>query len=129
MLPSTGAGAVNAMQDAVILANCLYDIKPTSFESIKEALKEYRDQRFDCIEQQYTQSHIYAKLQYGHVSTLFQPQGVFERKEDENEIMQDEGVRSLRFLFFVLFFTLLHIESLGAITSPCPSQLVAKVDA
>ncbi|KAK3834914.1 MAG: hypothetical protein JOS17DRAFT_773038 [Linnemannia elongata] len=34
LLPSTGAGAVNAMQDAVILANCLYDIKPTSFENI-----------------------------------------------------------------------------------------------
>ncbi|KAF9125526.1 hypothetical protein BGW39_007326 [Mortierella sp. 14UC] len=66
MLPSTGAGAVNAMQDAVILANCLYDIKPTSFENIKAALKEFRDQRFDCITEQYTQSQVLAMMQYGH---------------------------------------------------------------
>ncbi|KAG0285670.1 hypothetical protein BGZ96_010122 [Linnemannia gamsii] len=54
LLPSTGQGAVNAMQDAVILANCLYDIKPTSFENIKVALKEYRDQRCDLVKVQLT---------------------------------------------------------------------------
>ncbi|KAF9899260.1 hypothetical protein EC991_009219 [Linnemannia zychae] len=66
MLPSTGAGAVNAMQDAVILANCLYDIKPTSFENIKAALKDFKDQRFDFITAQYTQSQVLAMVQYGH---------------------------------------------------------------
>ncbi|KAG0281196.1 hypothetical protein BGZ95_006022 [Linnemannia exigua] len=66
MLPSTGVGAVNAMQDAVILANCLYDIKPTSFDNIKEALKEFKDQRFDYITEQYTQSQVLAMMQYGH---------------------------------------------------------------
>jgi 2-polyprenyl-6-methoxyphenol hydroxylase-like FAD-dependent oxidoreductase len=68
LLPSTGQGAVNAMQDAVILANCLYDIKPTSFENIKIALNEYRDQRFELVKAQYATSHFVAKLQYGHVS-------------------------------------------------------------
>ncbi|KAG0311395.1 hypothetical protein BGZ97_011900 [Linnemannia gamsii] len=66
LLPSTGQGAVNAMQDAVILANCLYDIKPTSFENIKIALNEYRDQRFELVKAQYATSHFVAKLQYGH---------------------------------------------------------------
>jgi 2-polyprenyl-6-methoxyphenol hydroxylase-like FAD-dependent oxidoreductase len=94
MLPSTGAGAVNAMQDAVILANCLYDIKPTSYENIKEAFKEYKDQRYDFISQQYAQSHIAAKLQYGHVSALFRSQGLFKRKKNESEKMYDERVRS-----------------------------------
>ncbi|KAF9543219.1 hypothetical protein EC957_001094 [Mortierella hygrophila] len=66
LLPSSGAGAVNAMQDAVLLANHLYDIFPTSFENIKTALTEYKEERFDAIKDQYPQSHINAKLIYGH---------------------------------------------------------------
>ncbi|OAQ29398.1 FAD/NAD(P)-binding domain-containing protein [Linnemannia elongata AG-77] len=66
ILPSSGAGAVNAMQDAVLLANHLYDIFPTSFENIKTALAEYKEERFDAIKEQYPQSYISAKLIYGH---------------------------------------------------------------
>ncbi|KAG0376825.1 hypothetical protein BGX24_007168 [Mortierella sp. AD032] len=66
MLPSTGAGAVNAMQDAVILANCLYDITPTNFDTVKTALEEYKNQRFKDIKDQYAQTYYAAKLQYGH---------------------------------------------------------------
>ncbi|KAG0281207.1 hypothetical protein BGZ95_006033 [Linnemannia exigua] len=66
MLPSTGAGAVNAMQDAVILANCLYDIIPTNLDTVKTALEEYKNQRFKDIEDQYAQTYFNAKLQYGH---------------------------------------------------------------
>ncbi|KAF9119115.1 hypothetical protein BGW39_000562, partial [Mortierella sp. 14UC] len=66
LLPSSGAGAVNAMQDAVILANRIYDIKPTSFENIKTALKEYKEDRFEAVKEQYPQSYISAKLMYGH---------------------------------------------------------------
>ncbi|KAG0293458.1 hypothetical protein BGZ96_002800 [Linnemannia gamsii] len=61
-----GAGAVNAMQDAVILANHLYDIKPTSFENIEQALNDYKEDRFDAIKDQYPLSHMSAKLIYGH---------------------------------------------------------------
>ncbi|KAH7058039.1 hypothetical protein BKA57DRAFT_519232 [Linnemannia elongata] len=66
LLPSSGAGAVNAMQDAVLLANHLYDIKPTSFENIKLALNAYKEERFDAIKDQYPQSYMSAKLTYGH---------------------------------------------------------------
>ncbi|KAF9279309.1 hypothetical protein BGZ88_012815 [Linnemannia elongata] len=66
ILPSSGAGAVNAMQDAVLLANHLYDIFPTSFENIKTALAEYKEERFDAIKEQYPQSYMSAKLIYGH---------------------------------------------------------------
>ncbi|KAG0288544.1 hypothetical protein BGZ97_006735 [Linnemannia gamsii] len=66
LLPSSGAGAVNAMQDAVILANHLYDIYPTSFENIKTALNDYKEERFDAIKDQYPQSYVSAKLMYGH---------------------------------------------------------------
>ncbi|KAG0060778.1 hypothetical protein BGZ89_011974 [Linnemannia elongata] len=66
MLPSTGAGAINGMQDAVILANRLYDIQPTSFETIKAALSDYRDERFDNVKSQYSNTHMSARLQFGH---------------------------------------------------------------
>ncbi|KAK3839473.1 MAG: hypothetical protein JOS17DRAFT_188752 [Linnemannia elongata] len=66
ILPSSGSGAVNAMQDAVLLANHLYDIKPTTFDNIKAALSDYKDERFNSIVDQYPQSHMAAKLIYGH---------------------------------------------------------------
>ncbi|KAG0300451.1 hypothetical protein BGZ97_003228 [Linnemannia gamsii] len=66
LLPSSGAGAVNAMQDAVLLANHLYDIYPTSFENIKNAFIDYKDERYDAIKDQYPQSYMSAKLIYGH---------------------------------------------------------------
>lgn len=59
------------MQDAVILANHLYDIKPTSFENIKQALNDYKEDRFEAIKEQYPLSHMSAKLIYGHVSNSY----------------------------------------------------------
>ena len=59
------------MQDAVILANHLYDIKPTSFENIKNAFKGYKEERYDAVKEQYAQTQLAAKLQFGHVSFLF----------------------------------------------------------
>ncbi|OAQ29373.1 FAD/NAD(P)-binding domain-containing protein [Linnemannia elongata AG-77] len=66
LLPSSGSGAVNAMQDAVILANHIYDIKPTSFKNIKTALDGYKAERFNDVKEQYPQSYMAAKLMYGH---------------------------------------------------------------
>ncbi|KAF8930081.1 hypothetical protein BGZ58_008479 [Dissophora ornata] len=66
LLPSTGQGAINAMQDAVILANCLYELKPLTYEGIQAALKDYRDQRYQHVKVQYEASQLAAKLQYGH---------------------------------------------------------------
>ncbi|KAF9900784.1 hypothetical protein EC991_006887 [Linnemannia zychae] len=66
LLPSTGAGAVNAMQDAVLLANHLYEIHPNSFENVKESLSAYKEERFGAVKDQYPQSYISAQLMYGH---------------------------------------------------------------
>ncbi|KAF9125529.1 hypothetical protein BGW39_007329 [Mortierella sp. 14UC] len=66
LLPTSGAGAVNAMQDAVLLANHLYDVKENKFENIQAALKEYKEERFDSVRDQYPQSHMSAKLLLGH---------------------------------------------------------------
>jgi hypothetical protein len=70
MLPSTGEKAINGMQDAVILANRLYDILPTSFETIKAALSDYRDERFGNVKSQYSNTHMSARLQFSHVRLL-----------------------------------------------------------
>jgi 2-polyprenyl-6-methoxyphenol hydroxylase-like FAD-dependent oxidoreductase len=61
---------VNALQDAAILANCLYDMRSTSIEDVKEALDDYREQRFDHVKTQYEASQWNAKLIYGHVRFL-----------------------------------------------------------
>jgi 2-polyprenyl-6-methoxyphenol hydroxylase-like FAD-dependent oxidoreductase len=42
---SAGQGAVCAMQYAVILANCLYDMKSLEHDDIEAALSDYRVQR------------------------------------------------------------------------------------
>lgn len=49
MLPSGGQGAVCAMQDAVILTNCLYDLEDLSQASVEAALKDYKEQRYDHV--------------------------------------------------------------------------------
>ncbi|KAF9154671.1 hypothetical protein BG015_000273 [Linnemannia schmuckeri] len=81
MLPSTGAGAINGMQDAVILANRLYDIQPTSFETIKTALSDYRDECFDNVKSQHSITYMSARLQFDHMQNrqvlkdnVFRPQ-------------------------------------------------------
>ncbi|KAF9987147.1 hypothetical protein BGZ65_004885 [Modicella reniformis] len=66
MLPSAGQGAVNAMQDAVILANCLYDIanNPTS-DNITAAFQDFKDQRYPHVKHQFDLSKTMAKVIYG----------------------------------------------------------------
>ncbi|KAF9146904.1 hypothetical protein BG015_011480 [Linnemannia schmuckeri] len=97
LLPNTGAGAVNAMQDAVLLANHIYDIKPTSFENIKRALINYKEERFDAIKEQYPQSHMSAKLIYGHTfSERILRQVVFNwlpKSVQEKQLSKDTAYR------------------------------------
>ncbi|GJJ71516.1 hypothetical protein EMPS_03866 [Entomortierella parvispora] len=66
LLPSTGQGAVNALQDAVILGNCLYEVQPTSHQNIQKCFQSFRKQRYDHVKASYEASRNAAKLQYGH---------------------------------------------------------------
>ncbi|KAF9930441.1 hypothetical protein FBU30_000492 [Linnemannia zychae] len=97
LLPSSGAGAVNAMQDAVLLANHIYDIYPTSFENIEKALHEYREERFDSIREQYPQSYMGAKLIYGHtLSERILQKIVFNylpNNMKDNQLLRDTAYR------------------------------------
>ncbi|KAF9361462.1 hypothetical protein BGX34_007123 [Mortierella sp. NVP85] len=66
MLPSAGQGAVNAMQDAVILANCLYDIAHDANEAnVGAAFNDFQEQRFPHVKQQFEISKTMAKVIYG----------------------------------------------------------------
>ncbi|KAG9065059.1 hypothetical protein KI688_002380 [Linnemannia hyalina] len=60
-----GLGAVTAIQDAIALANSLYDIKSQSYQGVKEALQEFRDERYSKVKDQYEASKLNAKLLYG----------------------------------------------------------------
>ncbi|KAG0076310.1 hypothetical protein BGZ90_008872 [Linnemannia elongata] len=65
MLPSAGQGAINAMQDAVVLANCIYEMKSSSHDEIKAALKDYKKQRYAHAKQQVENSNAAGKILYG----------------------------------------------------------------
>ncbi|KAF9280585.1 hypothetical protein BGZ68_007130 [Mortierella alpina] len=65
LLPSSGQGAVAAMQDAVVLANALYELKTLAPGDIQSALHAYRVERYPHVKEQYDTSKINAKLIYG----------------------------------------------------------------
>ncbi|KAF9963801.1 hypothetical protein BGZ65_011257 [Modicella reniformis] len=62
---SGGQGATNAMQDAVILANCLYDLKSNSPKYITKAFKSYKEQRYPHAKYQMDKSKTMGKVLYG----------------------------------------------------------------
>ncbi|GJJ78517.1 hypothetical protein EMPS_10876 [Entomortierella parvispora] len=52
LLSSAGQGAVTALQDALILANCLYDLSSQSPESIQNAFQSYKTQRIPHVKEE-----------------------------------------------------------------------------
>ncbi|KAG0219011.1 hypothetical protein BGX33_005052 [Mortierella sp. NVP41] len=60
-----GDGAINSMQDATIVANCIYDLVSLSYKDIDAALKDYTDQRFVHAKTEVDNSHMTRKLLYG----------------------------------------------------------------
>ncbi|KAG0022223.1 hypothetical protein BGZ80_000736 [Entomortierella chlamydospora] len=66
LLPSGGLGAVNAILDAVVLANCIYEMKIATYDAVTDALNEYREQRYDEAKAQYESSKFSGKVYYGH---------------------------------------------------------------
>ncbi|KAF9171812.1 hypothetical protein BGX21_005578 [Mortierella sp. AD011] len=65
MLPSAGQGAINAMQDATILANCINDIKKANVANISAALKSYQKQRYQYAKTQFETSKRFAVIMGG----------------------------------------------------------------
>ncbi|KAF9966561.1 hypothetical protein BGZ65_000350, partial [Modicella reniformis] len=67
---SSGQGCVNAMEDAVVLTNCLYEIadgkEPVTPERIAEAFKDYREQRYSHAMYQVQDANLRSKVSGGH---------------------------------------------------------------
>ncbi|KAF9396816.1 hypothetical protein BGX21_009395 [Mortierella sp. AD011] len=64
-----GDGAANAMQDAVVLANCLFNMADSSAESIKATFKEYYKQRYHRAEAEIARSRTLAKISAGQTTS------------------------------------------------------------
>lgn len=61
-------GAVNAMQDVVVLANCIYNMKDSSPTSITAAFQEYYRQRYPLLDAQIKHSKVMCSVLGGKVT-------------------------------------------------------------
>ncbi|KAF9355349.1 hypothetical protein BGX26_006665 [Mortierella sp. AD094] len=68
LLPGAGQGAVTAMEDAVVLANCLFNMRNKSDQGIKTAFASYYGQRYQKAEALTKSSAILTKIMFGHGS-------------------------------------------------------------
>ncbi|KAF9901459.1 hypothetical protein BX616_002261, partial [Lobosporangium transversale] len=64
-LPTAGQGAVNAMQDAVVLANCIYEMGEVTPANITTAFKTYFDERYAPVKRMMNKSKFMGTLQLG----------------------------------------------------------------
>ncbi|KAF9371124.1 hypothetical protein BGX21_005260, partial [Mortierella sp. AD011] len=70
MLPNAGRGALNAMLDAVILANSLYEIaKDATYSNVRSAFEEYYNERFPQAKAEFESSKKMAILHSGQTWT------------------------------------------------------------
>jgi hypothetical protein len=108
MLPAAGQGAVNALQDAVILANCLYDLKDESQRSITDAFQSYYNQRYKHAKAHYESSKLYMKLIGGLTWTdrlartivlEYLPQSILQSDILENSKKRPTTSKMMRSLF------------------------------
>ncbi|KAF9995003.1 hypothetical protein BGZ65_009362, partial [Modicella reniformis] len=65
VLIGDGLGAVDAMQDAVVLANCIYNMRDTRPENITAAFKDYYRERYNHADKHFHQSSMRTKAWFG----------------------------------------------------------------
>ncbi|KAF9345121.1 hypothetical protein BGX26_003500, partial [Mortierella sp. AD094] len=65
MLPGAGLGAVNAMQDAVVIANCLYSLPYSSAEDITSIFEKYYKERYHRAAKEIERSKTMSKITSG----------------------------------------------------------------
>ncbi|KAG0033415.1 hypothetical protein BGZ81_008501 [Podila clonocystis] len=62
MLPNSGRGGVNAILDAVVLANAIYEMGDHSAANVQAAFQQYYDERFPLAEADFYASRQAARL-------------------------------------------------------------------
>lgn len=60
---------MSALQDAVILANCLYDVEDNSLPSLQAAFQSYYEQRFEMTKKLFRLTEIISKVLSGQTWT------------------------------------------------------------
>jgi len=60
-------GAMNAMQDALAIANWLNVLQSASTKNLEKVFKEYRDERYPIAKASFKSSQVYSNL-YGKVN-------------------------------------------------------------
>lgn len=56
MHPTAGQGAVNAMQEFLVLANVISSVRTKNVEDLKEAFKTFREGRFPLAQESFSTS-------------------------------------------------------------------------
>lgn len=56
------------MQDAAILANCLYDLESRRRKDIIAAFQDYKEQRYKHVKHQFDSSTVQGRILFGQVS-------------------------------------------------------------
>ncbi|KAH7048071.1 hypothetical protein BKA57DRAFT_52073 [Linnemannia elongata] len=69
MLPTSGQGAINAMQDALILTNCIYDLQDLSLSTLTTTFQSYQSQRYEHAKRCIASSKLNAKISSGQTWT------------------------------------------------------------
>jgi hypothetical protein len=62
-----GIGEANEIHDAVVLANCLLELKDLSLRNITNAFKDYYAQRYPRVKSQFSSTRTATKLVVGQV--------------------------------------------------------------
>ncbi|KAF9142595.1 hypothetical protein BG015_000745 [Linnemannia schmuckeri] len=119
--PSAGLGAVVSMQDAVVLANSLYEMKGLTSADIAEALDEFKNDRYSRVKEQFDASKMSAKLIYG--------QSLFERllcivifNWLPESIKMKGHIKGVEFRPQALFLPQIPVRGTGPVLPQKPSQ-------
>ena len=121
MLPGAAQGAVNALQDVVILANCLYDLKDKSQASITDAFQSYHNQRYEHAKAQYEMSKFYQKLIGGLTLSDRLIRTIVLRCLPDS-ILRREGAKGTRYRPQVNFLPLIEPRGSGPVLAQLPSK-------
>ncbi|KAF8934517.1 hypothetical protein BGZ47_010348 [Haplosporangium gracile] len=87
VLPTSGQGAINAMQDALILTNCIYDLPDLSLPALTSTFKDYQFQRYEHAKRCITSSKLNAKISSGQTwaEKVTRPQASFLPMVEDRE--------------------------------------------
>ncbi|GJJ71388.1 hypothetical protein EMPS_03738 [Entomortierella parvispora] len=115
-----GDGAINALQDATILANCLYDLKDNSQQSITAAFQSY-EQRHSRAKEQYENSLLFSKILSGKTLTERLVRHLFLNYLPK-WFLQDKMRRSFEYRPQATFLPMVPFKGTGPVFPQPPSK-------